>query len=78
MDFFVGITQKLDYLVDIGVTAIWLTPFFESPMQSGGYDISDYLNVKKIFGTMDDFKDLVNVAHQKSILSLFTYTYIFK
>lgn len=67
MYFFLGITQKLDYLVDIGVTAIWLTPFLESPLQSGGYDISDYLKVQRVFGIIDDFKDLVNGAHRKSI-----------
>jgi len=61
-----GIIQKLDYLVDIGVTAIWLTPFFDSPLESGGYDISNYLEVQHIFGTIDDFKDLLNAAHSKS------------
>lgn len=64
-----GITEKLDYLVDIGVNAIWLTPFFESPLESGGYDISNYLNVQKVFGTLDDFKDLLDTAHKKSIVS---------
>jgi len=62
-----GITQKLDYLVDIGVTAIWITPFFDSPLESGGYDITNYLEVQHIFGTIDDFKDLLNAAHSKSI-----------
>jgi len=66
-----GITQKLDYLVDIGVTAIWITPFFESPLESGGYDITNYQDVQHIFGTIDDFKDLLNAAHSKSM-----YTYI--
>jgi glycosidase len=63
-----GINEKLDYLVDIGVTAIWLTPFFESPLESGGYDITNYLDVQQIFGTLDDFKDLLNAAHSKSML----------
>lgn len=62
-----GITQKLDYLVDIGVTAIWITPFFESPLESAGYDITNYLDVQNIFGTIDDFKDLLNDAHSKSL-----------
>jgi len=59
--------QKLDYLVDIGVTTIWLTPFLESPLKSGGYDISDYFKTQKVFGTMDDFKALINAAHDKSV-----------
>jgi len=62
-----GITQKLDYLVDIGVTAIWITPFFDSPLESGGYDITNYIDVQHIFGTIDDFRDLLNAAHSKSI-----------
>jgi len=57
----------LDYLVDIGVTAIWITPFFESPLESGGYDITNYVGVQHIFGTIDDFKDLLNAAHSKSM-----------
>ncbi|XP_022164151.1 maltase 1-like [Myzus persicae] len=64
---FKGITQKLDYLVDLGVTAIWLTPFFESPLESGGYDISNYLDVDNVFGTVDDFKDLLIAAHSKNL-----------
>ncbi|XP_022175216.1 maltase 2-like [Myzus persicae] len=64
---FKGITQKLDYLVDIGVTAIWITPFFESPLESAGYDITNYLDVQNIFGTIDDFKDLLNDAHSKNL-----------
>lgn len=64
---FLGIIQKLDYLVDIGVTAVWLTPFLESPLKSGGYDITDYLNVQKVFGTMDDIKALIKTAHGKSV-----------
>lgn len=64
---FKGITEKLDYIVDLGVTAIWLTPFFESPLESGGYDITNYLDVQHIFGTLDDFKDLLNTAHSKNL-----------
>ncbi|KAL4131502.1 hypothetical protein QTP88_008804 [Uroleucon formosanum] len=64
---FKGMTEELDYLVDIGATAIWITPFFESPLESGGYDISNYLDVQHIFGTMDDFKDLLNAAHSKNL-----------
>ncbi|KAF0749361.1 maltase 2-like [Aphis craccivora] len=64
---FKGITEKLDYIVDLGVTAIWLTPFFESPLESGGYDITNHLDVQHIFGTLDDFKDLLNTAHSKNL-----------
>lgn len=66
-----GITEKLDYIVDLGVTAIWLTPFFESPLESGGYDITNYLDVQHIFGTLDDFKDLLNTAHSKSMFYVY-------
>lgn len=64
---FSGITEKLDYLVDLGVTAIWLTPFLESPLESGGYDITDYLKIQTIFGSIDDFKVLLDMAHKRSI-----------
>jgi len=67
----------LDYLVDIGVTAIWITPFFESPLESGGYDITNYVGVQHIFGTIDDFKDLLNAAHSKSMyINYILYNYI--
>jgi len=66
----------LDYLVDIGVTAIWITPFFESPLESGGYDITNYVDVQHIFGTIDDFKDLLNAAHSKCTYINYIYNYI--
>lgn len=56
----------MDYIVNLGVTAIWLTPFAKSSLQSNGYPISDYLNIQTVFGTIDDFKDLLNKAHIKS------------
>lgn len=49
------------------MTAIWLTPFLESPLKSGGYDITNYRKVQKVFGTMDNFKILINAVHKKSI-----------
>lgn len=58
-----GITQKLSYIANLGVDAIWLSPFFTSPMLDFGYDISDYKNVDPMFGTLDDFKVLLNKAH---------------
>ncbi|VVC43838.1 Glycoside hydrolase superfamily,Glycosyl hydrolase, family 13, catalytic domain [Cinara cedri] len=64
---FRGIIEKLDYIAKLGVTAIWLTPFMESPLRTDGYDISDYLKIESIFGTMDDFKDLLDKAHGKNL-----------
>ena len=58
-----GITRRLDYIADLGVDAIWLSPFFTSPMKDMGYDVSDYCDVDPIFGTLDDFRDLVARAH---------------
>jgi len=64
---FRGLTEKLDYLQDLGVTAIWLLPFFPSPLKDDGYDIADYVNVNPIYGTLDDFKELLQAAHQRGI-----------
>ncbi len=55
---FQGLTQRLDYLQDLGVTCLWLLPFFPSPLKDDGYDISDYLNVHPDYGTLDDFQGL--------------------
>lgn len=64
---FRGLTQKLDYLQDLGITAIWLLPFFPSPLRDDGYDISDYTNVNPIYGTLEDFKDFLTAAHERGI-----------
>lgn len=64
---FSGLTQKLDYLKDLGITAIWLLPFYPSPLRDDGYDISDYFNVHPDYGTLHDFKLFLNEAHQKGI-----------
>lgn len=64
---FQGLTEKLDYLQDLGVTALWLLPFFPSPLRDDGYDISDYTNVNPIYGTLDDFKTFLDAAHQRGI-----------
>lgn len=61
-----GITQKLDYLRDLGVGAIWLTPIFESPSYHG-YDITDYYKINPEFGTEQDLQDLVREAHKRDI-----------
>ena len=58
-----GIKQRLPYIKRMGVDAVWLAPFFTSPMADFGYDVADYCNVDKIFGTMQDFKDLLGEAH---------------
>ncbi len=62
-----GVTSKLDYLADLGVTAIWLLPFYPSPMRDGGYDIADYTSVDPIFGTVEDFRRLLAEAHARGI-----------
>lgn len=59
-----GITSKLDYIASLGVDAIWISPFFTSPMKDFGYDIADYCNVDPIFGTLADFTALLDKAHQ--------------
>ncbi len=58
-----GITSKLDYVASLGVDAIWLSPFFASPMKDFGYDVSDYRAVDPIFGTLEDFDRLIARAH---------------
>lgn len=54
-----GITSKLDYLKELGVDIIWLTPIHSSPMLDTGYDVSNYTDINPIFGTITDFNDLV-------------------
>lgn len=64
-----GITEKVPYLRDeLGVDAVWLSPFYPSPMTDGGYDISDFKNVHPDLGTLDDFDELVRVAHEHGIM----------
>ncbi len=64
---FQGLIQKLDYLQDLGVTCIWLLPFFPSPLRDDGYDIADYMNVHASYGTMDDFKAFLSAAHERDL-----------
>jgi len=59
-----GITNKLDYVASLGVDAIWISPFFTSPMHDFGYDVADFYGVDPIFGTLDDFDALVARAHK--------------
>ncbi len=58
-----GITERLPYVADLGVDAIWLSPFFTSPMRDMGYDVADYRGVDPVFGTLEDFDAMVKVAH---------------
>ncbi|MBW3587138.1 MAG: maltose alpha-D-glucosyltransferase, partial [Cyanobacteria bacterium 0813] len=64
---FRGLTERLDYLQNLGVTAIWVLPFFPSPLRDDGYDTSHYTTVNPIYGTLEDFKDLLEAAHQRGI-----------
>ncbi len=64
---FQGLEQRMDYLQELGITAIWLMPFFPSPLRDDGYDISDYRSVHPSYGTLDDFKKFLAVAHQRGI-----------
>jgi maltose alpha-D-glucosyltransferase / alpha-amylase len=64
---FPGLLQRLDYLQDLGVTCLWLLPFFPSPLKDDGYDISDYMNVHAMYGTMDDFKAFLAAAHERDL-----------
>ncbi|MFB3165267.1 alpha,alpha-phosphotrehalase [Neobacillus sp. 179-J 1A1 HS] len=62
-----GIIQKLDYLKELGVDVLWLTPIYKSPQRDNGYDISDYYNIQEEYGTMDDFDQLLCEAHKRGI-----------
>src|SRR5438270_6739511 len=64
---FQGLIQKLDYLQNLGVTCIWLLPFFPSPLRDDGYDIADYMNVHPSYGTMDDIKAFLAAAHERDL-----------
>ncbi len=64
---FRGLIRKLDYLERLGVTAVWILPFYPSPMRDDGYDIADYRKVNRDFGTMRDFKQFLREAHRRGI-----------
>jgi maltose alpha-D-glucosyltransferase/alpha-amylase len=64
---FQGLIQKLDYLQDLGVTCLWLLPFFPSPLRDDGYDISDYMSVNPSYGTVDDFRQFLLAAHDRGL-----------
>ncbi|QTC40460.1 alpha,alpha-phosphotrehalase [Bacillus sp. V3] len=62
-----GITQKLDYLKELGIDVVWLTPIYKSPQRDNGYDISDYFNIHDEYGSMEDFDELLEEAHKRGI-----------
>lgn len=64
---FGGLLQKLDYLQELGVTAIWLLPFYPSPLKDDGYDIADYYSINSTYGTIDQFKILLEEAHKRNL-----------
>jgi maltose alpha-D-glucosyltransferase / alpha-amylase len=64
---FRGLTAKLDYLQDLGVTALWLLPFYPSPLRDDGYDIADYYAINPIYGTLTDFKVFLREAHRREL-----------
>ncbi len=64
---FKGLMQKLDYLEDLGVTAIWLLPFYPSPLKDDGYDIADYFSINPSYGDMQDFKLFIKEAHRRGL-----------
>jgi maltose alpha-D-glucosyltransferase/alpha-amylase len=67
MGDFHGLTERLDYLRDLGVTALWLLPFYPSPWKDDGYDISDYLNVHPAYGTLRSFHTFLREAHRRGL-----------
>src|SRR5438132_11813923 len=64
---FRGLIQKLDYLHELGITAIWLLPFYPSPLRDDGYDIADYFDVNPNYGTLDDFRAFLDAAHKRGL-----------
>ncbi|MGV3771425.1 MAG: maltose alpha-D-glucosyltransferase, partial [Verrucomicrobiales bacterium] len=64
---FNGLTQKLDYLRDLGISAVWILPFYPSPLRDDGYDIADYYNVNPIYGTIDHFRRFLDEAHARDL-----------
>jgi maltose alpha-D-glucosyltransferase/alpha-amylase len=64
---FPGITSKLDYLQQLGINAIWVMPFYQSPLRDGGYDISDFRAIDPTYGTLEDFQAFLDAAHERGI-----------
>ncbi|MDZ4819262.1 MAG: maltose alpha-D-glucosyltransferase [Planctomycetota bacterium] len=64
---FIGLTQKLDYLQELGITAVWILPFYPSPLRDDGYDTADYTDVNPLYGTLRDFKIFLREAHRRGL-----------
>jgi hypothetical protein len=64
---FAGLTQKLDYIKDLGATAIWVMPFYPLPLRDDGYDISYYRGINPAYGSLRDFKRFVQEAHERGV-----------
>jgi len=64
---FAGLIEKLDYLQDLGVTCLWLLPFFPSPLRDDGYDIADFTDIHPSYGTLDDFRAFLDAAHERGL-----------
>src|SRR5574342_88009 len=64
---FKGLTEKLDYLESLGITAIWLLPFYPSPLKDDGYDIANFFGVHPDYGSLRDFKEFIKEAHRRGI-----------
>lgn len=62
-----GIISRLDYLKELDVNGVWISPFYPSPMADFGYDVADYCDIDPLFGTLEDFKQLLNAAHKRDI-----------
>ena len=62
-----GITEKLPYLSKLGIDVIWLNPIYESPLVDNGYDIANYRKINPMYGTMEDFDELLETAHSMNI-----------
>lgn len=61
-----GVTSKLEYLEQLGIDCIWLTPIMKSPFADCGYDVSDYCSINPVFGTMEDFDELLRKTHDRA------------
>ena len=64
---FEGILEKLDYLQELGITAIWVLPFYPSPLKDDGYDIADYYSINPSYGNIDHFKEFLKEAHRRNL-----------
>src|SRR5690606_10943581 len=62
-----GLTEKLDYIQRLGFNAIWLLPFYPSPMRDDGYDIADYRSINPVYGTLAGFRTFVREAHKRGL-----------